>query len=86
MGLLYEMLSKHGWVRDFIEIGWIFHLNHNNSVTYEPFLKKLQKKSNPNIRLESIPGAYGLRTARTRAVRPNAYDRHDFQITVFIWS
>ena len=52
-------------------------------MTYEPFLKKLQKKSNPNIRLESIPGAYGLRTARTRAVRPNVYDRHDFQITVF---
>ena len=26
---------------------------------------KLQTKPNPNIRLESIPGAYGMRTART---------------------
>ena len=38
-------------------IAHFFHPNHHNFVTYEPFLKKIQTKSNPNIRLESIPGA-----------------------------
>ena len=45
MGLLYGILSKHGWVRDFSEIWWFFHLNHHNFLTYEPFVKKLQKKN-----------------------------------------
>ena len=57
MILLYEILSKHGWVPDFSRNWTIFHQNHHNFVTYEPFLKKIHKKSNPNIRLESIPGA-----------------------------
>ena len=42
--LLYGMLSKRGWVRDFIEISRFFHLNHHNFVTYEPFLKRIPKR------------------------------------------